>query len=100
MLHILKNVGLKPLTNDLRSGPGNTLARHLPRRTSAIETNITTAEDSRIRTTMLEKRALAVDKTVPTIQALILLDNEGKRIAVDYFSEKLYVETEGYSSGH
>ena len=40
---------------------------------------------------MLEKKALAVDKTVPTIQALILLDNEGKRIAVDYFSEKLYV---------
>ena len=49
---------------------------------------------------MLEKRALAVDKTVPTIQALILLDNEGKRIAVDYFSEKLYVKTEGYSSGY
>jgi hypothetical protein len=46
---------------------------------------------------MLEKKALAVDKTVPTIQALILLDNEGKRIAVDYFSEKLYVLIYTYS---
>ena len=46
---------------------------------------------------MLEKKALAVDKTVPTIQALILLDNEGKRIAVDYFSEKLYVWIYTYS---
>lgn len=40
---------------------------------------------------MLEKKPLAVDSTVPTISALILMDNEGKRIAVDYFAEKLYV---------
>ena len=40
---------------------------------------------------MLDKKALAVDSTVPTISALILMDNEGKRIAVDYFTDKLYV---------
>jgi hypothetical protein len=38
---------------------------------------------------MLEKKSLAVDSTVPTISALILMDNEGKRIAVDYFTDKL-----------
>jgi hypothetical protein len=41
---------------------------------------------------MLEKKALALDPSVPTIAALILMDNEGKRIAVDYFGEKLCVD--------
>eukprot|EP00889_Picochlorum_renovo_P003757 jgi/Picre1/30787/NNA_006147.t1 len=38
---------------------------------------------------MLEKKPLAVDPTVPTVNGLVLLDNEGKRVAVQYFGEKL-----------
>eukprot|EP00890_Picochlorum_soloecismus_P002402 jgi/Picsp_1/3162/NSC_06002-R1_nonclathrin coat protein zeta2-cop len=30
-----------------------------------------------------------IDPTVPTVTGLVLLDNEGKRIAVDYFSKDL-----------
>lgn len=40
---------------------------------------------------MLEKKPLAVDPTVPTVNGLVLLDNEGKRVAVQYFGEKLCV---------
>lgn len=32
-----------------------------------------------------------IDPTVPTVTGLVLLDNEGKRIAVDYFSKELCV---------
>lgn len=40
---------------------------------------------------MLEKKALNLDASVPRISALVLMDSEGKRIAVDYFTDKLYV---------
>ena len=40
---------------------------------------------------MLEKKALDLDASVPRISALVLMDSEGKRIAVDYFNDKLYV---------
>lgn len=32
-----------------------------------------------------------LDPTVPKVTGLVLLDNEGKRIAVQYFSKNLYV---------
>ena len=33
-----------------------------------------------------------IDPTVPTVKALLLLDSEGKRIAVDYFSQDMWIE--------
>jgi len=47
--------------------------------------------DTRVRAAMLEKKALDLDASVPRISALVLMDSEGKRIAVDYFTDKLYV---------
>ena len=37
------------------------------------------------------KKPLNLDASVPKIDALVLMDTEGKRIAVDYFTAGLYV---------
>lgn len=37
------------------------------------------------------KKPLNLDASVPKIDALVLMDSEGKRIAVDYFTANLYV---------
>jgi hypothetical protein len=37
------------------------------------------------------KKPLNLDVSVPKIDALVLMDSEGKRIAVDYFTANLYV---------
>lgn len=32
-----------------------------------------------------------IDPVIPTVKALLLLDSEGKRIAVDYYTPDLWV---------
>lgn len=35
--------------------------------------------------------ATAIDPTVPMVQAMLLMDDEGKRIAVQYYSKRWWV---------
>jgi hypothetical protein len=36
--------------------------------------------------------ATAIDPTVPTVEAMLLMDDEGKRIAVQYYSKRWWVK--------